>query len=78
MRAWEMSVRRYSGLLVTSGVIIAGGYGIMLLVTPSDEQIKKVPQLQGNLRRECLLKCGGNSMHRNKSEWRGRRSCTSI
>ena len=47
MRAWEMSLRRYGGLLVTSGVIIAGGYGIMLLVTPTDEQLRKVlPQQQ--------------------------------
>jgi len=42
MRAWEMSVRRYAGLLVTSAAIIAGGYGIMLIVTPTDDQIKKV------------------------------------
>jgi hypothetical protein len=35
-------MRRYSGLLFTSAAIILGGYGIMLVVTPSDEQIKTV------------------------------------
>lgn len=42
MRVWEMSIRRYSGLIFTSSVIVAGGYGLMLLITPSDDQIKSV------------------------------------
>jgi hypothetical protein len=42
MRAWEMSLRRYAGLVFTSATIVAGGYGIMVLVTPSDEQLKAV------------------------------------
>jgi hypothetical protein len=37
-----MSLRRYVGLAFTTSAIVAGGYGIMLLVTPNDEQLKKV------------------------------------
>jgi hypothetical protein len=43
MRVWEMSLRRYSGLAFTSAAIVLGGYGIMILVTPTQEQIKAVP-----------------------------------
>jgi hypothetical protein len=43
MRVWEMSLRRYVGLAFTTTAIVAGGYGIMLLVTPTDEQLKQVP-----------------------------------
>jgi hypothetical protein len=43
MRVWEMSLRRYAGLAFTTTAIVAGGYGIMLLVTPTDEQLKQVP-----------------------------------
>jgi hypothetical protein len=42
MRVWEMSLRRYAGLAFTSTAIVLGGYGLMLLVTPSDEQLKSV------------------------------------
>jgi len=42
MRVWEMSLRRWSGLAFTSTAIILGGYGIMLLVTPTEEQLKSV------------------------------------
>jgi hypothetical protein len=42
MRAWEMSIRRYSGLVLTSTAIVLGGYGIMVLVTPTEEQLKDV------------------------------------
>jgi hypothetical protein len=42
MRVWEMSLRRYAGLAFTMTTIVAGGYGIMLLVTPTDEQLKQV------------------------------------
>jgi hypothetical protein len=37
-----MSARRYIPLLVTSGAIVLGGYGIMLFVTPTDDQVKAV------------------------------------
>ena len=42
MRAWEMSLRRYAGLAFTSAALILGGYGIMLLVTPTEESLKAV------------------------------------
>jgi len=42
MRVWEMSLRRYSGLAFTSAAIVLGGYGIMILVTPTQEQLKAV------------------------------------
>jgi len=38
-----MSIRRYTGLVATSAAIVLGGYGIMILVTPTDEQVKAVP-----------------------------------
>jgi hypothetical protein len=38
----EMSLRRYARLVLTSATIVAGGYGIMVLVTPTDEQLKAV------------------------------------
>ena len=42
MRVWEMSLRRYSGLAFTSAAIVLGGYGIMVVVTPTQEQFKAV------------------------------------
>jgi hypothetical protein len=42
MRAWEMSIRRYSGLAFTTAAIVLGGYGIMVLVTPTEESLKAV------------------------------------
>jgi hypothetical protein len=39
MREWEMAVRRYRGVLATSAVIMLGGYALMLLVVPTDEQL---------------------------------------
>jgi hypothetical protein len=49
MRAWEMSIRRYSGMVLTSAAIVLGGYGIMSLVTPTEEQLKDVRSLVGRL-----------------------------
>ena len=40
-----MSIRRYAGLAFTSAAIVLGGYGIMILVTPTDQQIKAVMPL---------------------------------
>jgi len=42
MRAWEMSLRRYSGMVFVSAAIILGGYGIMAVVTPTEESIRAV------------------------------------
>ena len=42
MRVWEMSIRRYSGLVFTSAAIILGGYGLMVLVTPTQDQLRAV------------------------------------
>lgn len=79
MRAWEMSIRRFTGLLVTSGTIILGGYGLMLLVTPTDEQIKAVASRKvGANERECRPKCGENLMTQNKNGWSVKRNYLNI
>ena len=79
MRAWEMSIRRFTGLLVTSGTVILGGYGLMLLVTPTDEQIKAVasPKIGAN-ERECRPKCGENLTLRNTKDWNVKRNYSNI
>ena len=80
MREWEMSVRRYAGLALTSAAIVLGGYGIMILVTPTDQSIKAVPPYPPAPpdSSECLLSSGNGLTRRKRLGWNGKRNYLNI
>ena len=75
-----MSVRRYAGLALTSAAIVLGGYGIMILVTPTDQSIKAVPlhPLAPPDSSECLQSSGNGLIRRKRLGWNEKRNYLNI